>query len=199
MLRILDYVPEYNDCIYSKTIYDIIDKPTLSINKYSSRLYKYIICNPNVLEFVMYYLSVYINNKCIKANMNNIHKLFLTASTIAHKFWYDECYENKQLSKIGGVTTKELNELEIDFLNGIEWDLYKLQTEITKEEFIIITKIITNIEYCVIEAEYIKEKKQKINRKIKALFSKKYINSSIVDVIDNIKKYNNTIKYIICK
>lgn len=182
MLLILDFVSESNSDMDSQTIYNTIWKPHISIQKYAHRLYKYIIRSPDILAFTMYYLAMYINNTKIKANQFNIHRLFLTSTTVAHKFWYDDCYENKELAKIAGIQLKELNRLERDFLKGIEWRLYKLQTRITPDEFVQISSQITGLEYNVIKTEHcrqvILQKKKKVAR-----IAKDIIKGIIKDII----------------
>jgi hypothetical protein len=147
VLLVLQFISKRNRDSDSQTVYNAAKKPSMSISKYAHRIYKYIIKDPEMLAFVMYYLAVYIDNTRTEANRFNIHRLFLTAATVAHKFWDDFCYENKELAKIAGVDVKELNRLEIDFIKGIDWGLYKLQTRITDDELIQILNRIMGVNY----------------------------------------------------
>ena len=47
-----------------------------------------------------------------------------TAIVIAIKYFDDSYYENAYYSKLAGISNKELNGLEIEFLNFIEYSLY---------------------------------------------------------------------------
>lgn len=151
MMLVLDFVPEDNNDIDSQTIYNAIWKPKISIRTYACRLYKYIIQDPDTLSFTLYYIAMYSHNTGTQVNQFNVHRLFLTATTVAHKFWDDDCYENKEIAEIAGIRVKELNRLERDFLKGIEWRLYKLQKQITDDEFAQIAERIAGVDYAVIE------------------------------------------------
>lgn len=49
----------------------------------------------------------------------DVFRLFLTALTLAAKY-YDDCYyANKRYAEVGGVCTRELNSLEASFLDMI--------------------------------------------------------------------------------
>jgi hypothetical protein len=185
MLIILEFISKDENNLNFMTIYDAEKKPAISIRKYANRLYKYIIRDPNILAFAMYYLSIYINNTSITLNQYNIHRLFLTASSIAHKFWCDNCYENKALSKIGGIKNKELNALEKDFLHCIDWGLYKIETCITYDEFAQISTIMTGIEYNVIEDEYYRRQRNKLKQKTSGIvrFIRGIVNNIIYTII----------------
>lgn len=47
-----------------------------------------------------------------------------TALVIAIKYFDDSYYENVYYSKLAGISNKELNGLEIEFLNLIDYSLY---------------------------------------------------------------------------
>ncbi len=52
-----------------------------------------------------------------------IYRLSFTAMVVAIKFFDDIYYMNSLYAKIGGISTKELNFLEISFLKMIRYDL----------------------------------------------------------------------------
>lgn len=67
-----------------------------------------------------------------------IHRLFCTCILLASKFHQDVVISNSFIAKIGGLSTLELNRLEIEFLRIInydliitpqDYDLYRLQLE----------------------------------------------------------------------
>ena len=84
---------------------------------------------------------------------------------MAHKFWDDVVYNNTDIAKIGGVSTKLLNQLEKDFLNGINWNLYKAG-KITNEEFQDIVETITGIKYNAIVGMYNKHSRSFVRKKM---------------------------------
>jgi hypothetical protein len=160
MLLVLEFVSR-NKNNTTQTIYDAVMSPSISIREYACRIYKYIIGDTETLAYTMYYLALYIDNTKTEANITNIHRLFIAAATVSHKFWNDHCYHNKYIAKVAGIKTRELNALECDFLKGIEWELYKLETKITDNEFVQIANRISGVEYSVIEAEHGKQMEKK--------------------------------------
>lgn len=51
-----------------------------------------------------------------------MHRLVLSAVLITHKFYSDFFYKNSAIGLIGGLfNTSELNELELSFLEAINW------------------------------------------------------------------------------
>lgn len=116
--------------------------PRMSIGRYANRLFMYILNEKKLLPFVIYYMALYSHKKQYIINRCNIHRILLLSIVITHKFWDDDSYTNKTLAKIGGIPLKELNRLEIEFLKGIDWELYKAETELSKEELDEIINIL---------------------------------------------------------
>jgi len=48
----------------------------------------------------------------------------IAAVMLAAKFFDDFYYSNEYFAKIGGITNKEMNVLEIEFLNAINFSLH---------------------------------------------------------------------------
>ena len=48
----------------------------------------------------------------------------LTAILLIHKYYDDAYYNNKVLADIGGVSVEEINQLEIEFLQQINFNIY---------------------------------------------------------------------------
>jgi hypothetical protein len=188
LFLVLELVPEGNNDIDSQTIYNSIRKPKISIRTYARRLYKYMIHNRDTLTFVMYYIAMYSHNTNTQVNQFNIHRLFLTATTVAHKFWEDDCCENNKIAEIAGIYVKELNSLERDFLKGIDWRLYKLQTRINDEEISQIAKQITGLDGSVIITEGKKNEDANTEKKkaVIAAMTKRIIGEIIDTVVGNI-------------
>jgi len=57
-------------------------------------------------------------------NSLNVHRLIITGILVAAKFFDDQYFNNAYFGKIGGVSSKEVNLLEIDFIFMINFDLY---------------------------------------------------------------------------
>ncbi|KAG0225998.1 hypothetical protein BGW42_003953 [Actinomortierella wolfii] len=58
-----------------------------------------------------------------RLNSLNIHRLLITALMIAAKFTSDLYYSNARYAKYGGLRLEELNQLELEFLFSIKFDL----------------------------------------------------------------------------
>jgi hypothetical protein len=154
LFLVLELVQEGdNNDMNFQTIYNAKLKPEISIRSYACRLYKYIIHNHDIFAFTLYYIALYSHHTNTRVNQFNIHRLFLTAATLAHKFWEDDCYDNNQIAEIAGIKVKELNALERNFLEGIDWRLYNMQTQINDKDLEQITEQITGLDYDVIITE----------------------------------------------
>jgi hypothetical protein len=57
-------------------------------------------------------------------NSYNVYKILFSSLIMAIKYNEDEYYDNKFYAKVGGVTLKEMNILEISFLKLIDFKLY---------------------------------------------------------------------------
>ncbi|SOV21388.1 cyclin [Plasmodium sp. DRC-Itaito] len=99
--------------------------PDISLKNYLERIGKYIGCSNECFVLLIIYLDRLIKiNKDISLSLLCIHRLVITAAMISVKFFDDLYYSNAYYAKIGGVTTKELNKLEIYFLNLIDYQLF---------------------------------------------------------------------------
>ena len=56
-------------------------------------------------------------------NSLTVHRLALTALTIVHKFYTDQFNLNSFISSLGGLHLDELNNLEEEFLDLIDFNL----------------------------------------------------------------------------
>jgi len=54
-------------------------------------------------------------------SMFNIHRLLLTSVLVAIKFNEDDYYSNTHYAKIGGINLQEINTLEEEFVDGLNW------------------------------------------------------------------------------
>ena len=85
----------------------------------------------------MYVDRVVRYNPLFLITSNNVHRyfyymnsLYLTCVMIADKFHSDEFFENSDYAIVGGIKGDEINELEIELLSLIEFDV-----NITDQEF----------------------------------------------------------------
>ncbi|KAM0683326.1 mitochondrial peripheral inner membrane protein [Mitosporidium daphniae] len=60
----------------------------------------------------------------------SLHRLLLTAFTIANKAYSDTFYMNAYYAVLGGISVEELDEHESDFLQFVDWEILIHKPEI---------------------------------------------------------------------
>jgi hypothetical protein len=70
----------------------------------------------------------YIDRLCLlypdfTINSLTVHRFLITAATVAAKGLSDSFLTNRTYARIGGVSTKELAMLELDFLSRMNWNI----------------------------------------------------------------------------
>ncbi|KAD3069234.1 hypothetical protein R6Q59_016724 [Mikania micrantha] len=98
-------------------IFDSHETPDMTIQSYLERIFKYTKAGPSV--YVVAY--VYIDRFCrsqpeFRINGRNVHRLLITTIMVASKYVEDMNYRNSYFARVGGITTKEMNSLELGFL-----------------------------------------------------------------------------------
>lgn len=120
------------------TVFHAVRAPSISVRSYLQRIMKYTNCSTDQLVLSLIYID-----KLTQQSHNHVitdltvHRLLITAVVLASKFASDFFYSNKFYAKIGGVTLKELNALEREFLYLLDFSL-----SITDEEFESYRKVI---------------------------------------------------------
>ena len=110
----------------SKIIKPFISKkiPSISINDYIERLFKYSKVSEEIFIFVLIYIDRICGDHKINLNYNNIHKLILASFIVNIKFNEDNYYSLNYYAKLGGVSKKEIMNLEYEFLNLMDFKLF---------------------------------------------------------------------------
>ncbi|CAL5401257.1 unnamed protein product [Camellia sinensis] len=106
-------------------IFDCNETPDLTIQSYLERIFRYTRAGPSV--YVVAY--VYIDRFCeahpeFRINACNVHRLLITTIMLASKYVEDMNYRNSYFARVGGLTTNEMNQLELDFLFLIGFKLH---------------------------------------------------------------------------
>eukprot|EP00759_Apiculatamorpha_spiralis_P046611 PhF_6_TR42902/c0_g1_i1/m.65005 len=105
----------------------------ISITDYITRFVRYSNCSTECVVVAFLYAMRYIrcvltaNNTTYEANsmlhtlhhMNMSHRLFLGCVVIAIKYREDTFMSNQYYARLGGISTAELNRMELEILNGI--------------------------------------------------------------------------------
>ncbi|CAI9288593.1 unnamed protein product [Lactuca saligna] len=118
--------------------------PTLSIKEYIDRIFKYSSCSPSCFVVAQVYIDRFIHCGSVNLTSLSVHRLLITSVMLAAKFIDDAFYNNAYYAKVGGVTTAELNRLEMKFLFGLDFRLHvsvstfgKYCSELEKEKEVV--------------------------------------------------------------
>ncbi|KAJ0946378.1 putative cyclin [Helianthus annuus] len=98
--------------------------PALSIKEYVDRIFKYSHCSPSCFVVAHVYMDRFIQCGNVNLTSLSVHRLLITSIMLAAKFIDDAFYNNAYYAKVGGVTTAELNRLEMKFLFGLDFRLH---------------------------------------------------------------------------
>ncbi|XP_010544563.1 PREDICTED: cyclin-U4-1-like [Tarenaya hassleriana] len=125
----LEGVAEENDRsrpVEQKTTsaFDGIARPAISIRGYLNRIFKYSKCSPSCVVVAYVYIDRFAQlHPSVPITSFNVHRLLITSFMVSAKFFDDIYYSNAYYAKIGGITTAEINTLELDFLFGLRFRL----------------------------------------------------------------------------
>ena len=98
--------------------------PKISLFDYLLRIQKYSEVEDSTLIIALIYIDRICKKKGIVLSKYNIHRLLFTSILIAIKYNEDIICDNLYYSKIAGVTKKELQVLEYEFMKIIDFDLF---------------------------------------------------------------------------
>ncbi|EPS72561.1 hypothetical protein M569_02197, partial [Genlisea aurea] len=106
------------------TVFHGLRPPSLTIRQYIHRIFKYSSCSPSCFVVAHIYLDRYVHRTRLRWNSLNIHRLLITSLVVAAKFMDDLFFKNSYYARVGGISTAELNELELKFLFAIDFRLF---------------------------------------------------------------------------
>ncbi|CAI9107838.1 OLC1v1007307C1 [Oldenlandia corymbosa var. corymbosa] len=106
------------------TIFHGTKAPPLSIGQYIDRIFKYSYCSPSCFVVAHIYVERFIQLTSALVTSLNVHRLLITSIMVAAKFVDDAFFNNAYYARVGGVSTSELNRLEMKFLFGLDFRLY---------------------------------------------------------------------------
>ncbi|GFP82002.1 cyclin-p3-1 [Phtheirospermum japonicum] len=145
------------------TIFHGLRAPSLSIQQYIDRIFKYSCCSPSCFIIAHIYLDRFIQRSNFCLTNLNIHRLLITSVMVAAKFMDDKFFNNAYYARVGGVTTAELNKLEMKFLLGVDFRLH-VSVQTFKKYCSVLKKEATNgfvehsIQACDVEESCIKKR-----------------------------------------
>ncbi|KAJ1815432.1 cyclin-like protein interacting with PHO85 [Coemansia sp. RSA 2599] len=118
----------------SLTLFHARSVPTIDLETYMTRILKYCPCQNEVFLGLVVYMQQMID-QCARRRMPftvdafSIHRLVITAVTVGSKWFSDVFFTNSRYAKVGGISVAELNNLELQFLSIVDFDL-NIQPEV---------------------------------------------------------------------
>ncbi|XP_068660613.1 cyclin-P3-1-like [Aristolochia californica] len=106
------------------TVFHGLRAPNLSIQQYMDRIYKYTSCSPACFILAYIYMEKYLQKPDMHLTSLNVHRLLITTVVVAAKFIDDAFFNNAYYAKVGGVSTAEMNRLELKFLFNLDFRLH---------------------------------------------------------------------------
>lgn len=124
------------------TKFHSVRAPQLSIRDYLMRIAKYFQCSRECFVLCLVYIDriVKLHPEFTICSLN-IHRLLVTSVMLAAKFFDDVYYSNAHYAKVGGVRTKEVNALEAQFLQLIDWRLNVTPQEYNQYRFHVCSAV----------------------------------------------------------
>ncbi|KAK9015592.1 hypothetical protein V6N11_006692 [Hibiscus sabdariffa] len=83
--------------------------PTISIQHYIDRIFKYAGCSPSCFLVAYIYVDRFLQRTDVHLTSLNVHRLLITSVLVAAKFIDDAFFNNAYYARVGGVSTAELN------------------------------------------------------------------------------------------
>ncbi|XP_065871913.1 cyclin-U4-1-like [Euphorbia lathyris] len=106
------------------SVFHGLSRPNISIQTYLQRIFKYANCSPSCFVVAYVYLDRFVQRQpSFPINSFNVHRLLITSVLVSAKFMDDIYYNNAYYAKVGGISTAEMNLLEVDFLFGLGFQL----------------------------------------------------------------------------
>eukprot|EP00897_Mesotaenium_endlicherianum_P010948 jgi/Mesen1/9882/ME000070S09164 len=112
------------------TVFHGLTAPTISIDKYLERIHKYASCSPACFVVAYAYMDRLMRrNPELPLTSLSVHRLLITCIMAAAKFLDDAYFNNAFYAKVGGVTTGEMNRLELELLFRLDFRLHVTTAE----------------------------------------------------------------------
>ncbi|KAL5571615.1 hypothetical protein UlMin_021212 [Ulmus minor] len=106
-------------------IFDCCETPDMTVESYLERIFRYTRAGPSVYVIAYVYIDRFCqNNPGFRINPTNVHRLLITTIMVASKYVEDMNYRNSYFARVGGLTTDELNKMELDFLFLMSFKLH---------------------------------------------------------------------------
>jgi len=107
------------------TRFHTLRAPEITVKAYLNRIAMYSMCSEESFILALIYIDRLNEvNGNFMVNSLNIHRIIITSIMVAAKFFDDQYSNNAYFGKVGGVSCKEINLLEIEFIFMINFNFY---------------------------------------------------------------------------
>jgi hypothetical protein len=125
---ICDEMCRTNDMIQATTYspptkFHAVAAAPLSVLDYLHRIKRYSMCSDSCFVLLVIYLDHAYKLSNLVADSLSIHRLIISAMLLCCKFYEDKTHRNNVFAQIGGISTQEMNRLEVELLNALRFDL----------------------------------------------------------------------------
>ncbi|KAK8220662.1 cyclin-domain-containing protein [Phyllosticta capitalensis] len=98
--------------------------PSISVGDYLNRLIVHATLSPPILLSMVYYIDrLCLLYPAFTISSLTVHRFLIAAATVASKGLSDSFWTNNTYARVGGVSTRELALLELEFLTRLEWKI----------------------------------------------------------------------------
>ncbi|CAH8337584.1 unnamed protein product [Eruca vesicaria subsp. sativa] len=118
--------PHFQDSSSAVTVFDGRSPPEITIADYLIRIFNYSHCSPSCFVIAYIYIHQFLHLTRSHLTPLNVHRLLVTTVMLAAKVFDDRYYNNAYYARVGGVSTRELNRLEMKLLFALD---FKLQVD----------------------------------------------------------------------
>ncbi|MDR3476982.1 MAG: hypothetical protein P4M14_02990 [Gammaproteobacteria bacterium] len=102
----------------------------ITVEDYIHRFIKYLRLDEMQLAYIYIYMQMFLSKNKHPSGISdllntcNFHRLFCTAAMVTAKFHQDKHWNNKYYTELGGISLQELNVLELDFIEILEFEFH---------------------------------------------------------------------------
>lgn len=107
-----------------KQIFTSKQIPKISLGDYLTRIVHYTKVEESTLVIALIYIDRICKRQKLFLNEYNIHRTILASIVVAIKFLEDKYYSNLYYGKVGGVRLDQMNALESEFIDCLDFSLY---------------------------------------------------------------------------
>ncbi|KAF3941732.1 Cyclin-U4-1 [Dactylella cylindrospora] len=109
--------------------------PTITISDYLHRIALHTTLEPSTLLSMVYYIDLLSNHyAAFTISSLTVHRFLITAATVASKGLCDSFCTNTFYARVGGISLRELNVLELEFLSRVGWRIVP-KAEVLREYY----------------------------------------------------------------